>query len=144
MANCLNLELHQVDIKGAYLNGELNDKEVLYMHHLPGYKPLDSGSHVLHLKKMLYGLKQSSCRWYQKLSSIFDSLGYQKCSVDQAIFYKQDKARNEVTIVMAHVDDCMIAASNLCFVEDFKDGLCKHVKIIDLSELHWMLRLEIK
>ena len=59
MANRLDLLLHQVDIKGAYLNGELNDNEVLYMHHPPGYKPRDAGNRVLCLKKMLYGLKQS-------------------------------------------------------------------------------------
>jgi hypothetical protein len=35
MANCLSLELYQVNIKGVYLNGELNDNEVLYMHHPP-------------------------------------------------------------------------------------------------------------
>ena len=35
MANRLCLELHQVDIKGAYLNGKLNKNEVLYMHHPP-------------------------------------------------------------------------------------------------------------
>ena len=144
MANHLNLELHQVDIKGAYLNGELNDKEVLYMHHPPGYKPHDTGSRMLCLKKTLYGLKQSGRRWYQKLSFIFDSLGYLKCSVDQAIFHKQDKARNEVTIVTVHVDNCTIAASNLHLVEDFKDSLCKHVEVTDLGKLHWMLGLEIK
>jgi hypothetical protein len=59
MANCLSLELHQVNIKGAYLNGELNDNEVLYMHHPPGYKPHDARTRVLHLRKTLYGLKQS-------------------------------------------------------------------------------------
>jgi hypothetical protein len=74
MANRLDLLLHQVDIKGAYLNGELNDNEVLYMHHPPGFKPRDAGNRVLRLKKTLYGLKQSGHRWYQKLSSIFDSL----------------------------------------------------------------------
>jgi hypothetical protein len=31
MANRLHLDLHQVNIKGAYLNGVLNDNEVLYM-----------------------------------------------------------------------------------------------------------------
>ena len=61
MANHLCLELHQVDIKGAYLNGELNDNEVLYMHHPPGYKSCDTGNCMLYLKKMLYGLKQSGC-----------------------------------------------------------------------------------
>ena len=86
MANRLDLLLHQVDIKGAYLNGELNDNEVLYMHHLPGYKPRDAGNRVLRLKKTLYGLKQSGRCWYQKLSSIFESLNFTKCSVDQAVF----------------------------------------------------------
>jgi hypothetical protein len=82
MANHLSLELHQVDIKGAYLNGELNDNEVLYMHHPPGYKPRDTGTHVLCLRKTLYGLKQSGRHWYQKLSSIFNSLKFSKCSVN--------------------------------------------------------------
>jgi hypothetical protein len=47
MANKLGLVLHQLDIKGAYLNGILNDNEVLYMAHPPGYKPSDAANHVL-------------------------------------------------------------------------------------------------
>jgi hypothetical protein len=47
MANRLCLELHQVDIKGAYLNGVLNKGEVLYMQHPPGYRSHDAGSRVL-------------------------------------------------------------------------------------------------
>jgi hypothetical protein len=76
MANRLDLELHQVDIKGAYLNGELKDNEVLYMQHPPGYKSPDAGTRVLRLVKTLYGLKQSGRRWYQKLSSIFTTSGF--------------------------------------------------------------------
>jgi hypothetical protein len=144
MSNRLGLELHQVDIKGAYLNGELNDNEVLYMQHPPGYKPRDAGNRVLRLKKTLYGLKQSGRRWYQKLSSIFDSLKFSKCSVDQAVFYKQDKSKNELTVVAVHVDDCTIAASSLSLIEDFKAGLRRHVEVTDLGELHWMLGVEIK
>jgi len=144
MANRLNLELHQVDIKGAYLNGELNDNEVLYMQHPPGYRARDAGGRVLRLKKTLYGLKQSGRRWYQKLSSIFDTLNFSKCSVDQAVFYKLDKAKNEITVVAVHVDDCTIAASNLTLIEEFKAGLRQHVEVTDLGELHWMLGVEIK
>ena len=144
MANCLGLELHQVDIKGAYLNGELNDNKVLYMQHPPGYKARDMGTHVLCLRKTLYGLKQSGHRWYQKLLSIFKSLHFSKCSVDQAVFYKTNKAMNKVIVVAVHVDDCTIAASNLHLIEDFKAGLCQHVKVTDLGELHWMLGVEIK
>ena len=144
MSNCLRLELHQINIKGAYLNGELNDHEVLYMQHPPGYKPRDSGNRVLCLKKTLYGLKQSGRHWYQKLSSIFDSLKFSKCSVDQAVFYKQNKSRNKLTVVAVHVNDCTIAASSLSLIKDFKAGLQKHIQVTNLSELHWMLRVEIK
>jgi hypothetical protein len=144
MANRLSLELHQVNIKGAYLNGELNDNEVLYMQHPPGYKPRDAGTCVLRLRKTLYGLKQSGRCWYQKLSSIFDSLKFSKCSVDQAIFYKQNKSKNEVTVVAVHVDDCTIAASNIRLINEFKAGLHEHVEVTDLGELHWMLGVEIK
>ena len=144
MANQLGMLLHQVDIKGAYLNGELNENEVLYMHHPPGYKPRDAGNRVLRLKKTLYGLKQSGRRWYQKLSSIFDSLSFSKCSVDQAVFFKQNKPQNELTVVTVHVDDCTIAASTLRLIEDFKAGLREHVEVTDLGELHWMLGVEIR
>jgi hypothetical protein len=144
MANRLGLELHQVDIKGAYLNGELNDNEVLYMQHPPGYKSRDAGNCVLRLKKTLYGLKQSGRHWYQKLSSIFESLGFSKCSVNQAVFHKLDKAKNEVTVVAVHVDDCTIAASSMPLINEFKAGLRQHIKVTDLGELHWMLGVEIK
>ena len=32
-----DMELHQIDIKGAYLNGKLNENEVIYMRQPPGY-----------------------------------------------------------------------------------------------------------
>ena len=76
MANHLHLELQQVNIKGAYLNSVLNEGEVLYMWHLPGYKSHDAGNHVLHLVKTLYSLKQSGHCWYQKLLLIFLSLSF--------------------------------------------------------------------
>ena len=92
----------------------------------------------------LYSLKQSGRCWYQKLSSIFNSLSFKKCSVDQAIFFKSDPLKNKITVVAVHVDDCTIAASNLHLIEDFKAGLCKHIEVTDLGKLHWMLGVKIK
>ena len=48
-----------MDIKGAYLNGYL--KETVYMCQPEGF---DDGTNcVCLLVKMLYGLKQSGCKW---------------------------------------------------------------------------------
>ena len=58
MANHLGLELHQINIKGASLNGELTSNKVLYMCHPSGY-PEDNTGRVLQLCKSLYGLKQA-------------------------------------------------------------------------------------
>lgn len=54
-----NMELHQVNIKGAYLNGELTDKEHIYMHQPPGYANTANPHLVCLLHKTWYGLKQS-------------------------------------------------------------------------------------
>jgi Reverse transcriptase (RNA-dependent DNA polymerase) len=144
MANRLGLALHQVDIKGAYLNGVLTSNEVLFMQHPPGYKAADAGTHVLHLVKMLYGLKQSGWHWYQKLTSIFTSLSFTQCSVNQAVFFKANECAHELTAVAVHVDDCTITASSECLIASLKDGLQQHVKVTDLGQLHWMLGIEVK
>ena len=144
MANRLGLDLHQVDIKGAYLNSILHEDEVLYMQHPPGYKAQGISCLVLHLLKMLYSLKQSGCCWYQKLSSIFLSLGFKQCSVNQAIFYKVDQDQKTLTVVAVHVDNCTIAASSKKLIEELITGLHKSLKVMDLGELHWMLGIEIQ
>ena len=54
-----NLQLQQIDIKGAYLNGIL--QETIYMHQL---EECEDGTHqVCLLIKTLYGLKQAGCEW---------------------------------------------------------------------------------
>ena len=45
---------------------------------------------------------------------------------------------------MVHIDDCMIAATNAHLIKDFKASLCKHVEVMDLRALHWMLGIEIR
>jgi len=143
MANHLGLELHQVDIKGAYLNGKLMDDEVLYMRHPPGYHE-DASGRVLRLCKSLYGLKQAGRQWYQKFTSILSTLGFQQCKVDQAVFYKHCKTPHVFIVIAMHVDDCTIAMSSVAAVDAFKAGLRKHVEVTDLSELHWMLGIEVR
>ncbi|GJW97758.1 retrovirus-related pol polyprotein from transposon TNT 1-94 [Tanacetum coccineum] len=51
-----NMTIYQIDVKMAFLNGEL--KEEVYVSQPEGFVDQDNPSHVYKLKKALYGLKQ--------------------------------------------------------------------------------------
>jgi hypothetical protein len=138
----LNLKMHQINIKEAYLNGELTDKEIIYMKQPPGYHAPGSPRKVCCLYKTLYSLKQSGHHWYQKLIYILiNNLCFTQCEVDQAVFIK--KQDSELTIIAVHVDDCTIAATTITTINHVKEGIHKFVEISDLGKLHWLLRIEI-
>jgi hypothetical protein len=138
------MEMHQIDIKGAYLNRELNNNKILYMHHPLGYKVSDAGICILCLIKTLYGLKQSSHQWYQKLTSVFIKLGFKQCAIGQAVYYRAIIIKGKLTVMVVHVDDCSIITTTIQLIEELKASLCKHFKVTDLRELHWMLSIEVK
>jgi len=50
-----NLEIHQMDVKTTFLNGELNEK--IYMEQPEGFIVLGQEKKVCRLVKSLYGLK---------------------------------------------------------------------------------------
>ena len=136
-----DLETGQIDIKGAYLNGELTENERIYMRQPPGYA---QGTFVCKLHKTLYGLKQSGRRWYQKLVEIMTILKFTRSEVDQAVFYRRDAGKGVLIIVLVHVDDCSIVASPQPLINRFKIEIKKHVEITDLGALHWILGIEVQ
>nr|GEW76074.1 uncharacterized mitochondrial protein AtMg00810-like [Tanacetum cinerariifolium] len=62
-----NMLIFQMDVKTAFLNGEL--QELVYVSQPKGFVDPDHPSHVYRLKKALYGLKKAPRAWYDKLSS---------------------------------------------------------------------------
>ena len=134
-------EIHQIDIKGAYLNGKLTSDESIFMKQLPGYAAVGLETKVCHLLKTLYGLKQSGRHWYQCLVKIMKSLGFLQCEVDQAVFYR--RKGTALMIVLVHVDDCTIVATSVTLIEIFKITITKHIEITDLGELQWILGIEV-
>ncbi|GJU50480.1 retrovirus-related pol polyprotein from transposon TNT 1-94 [Tanacetum coccineum] len=61
-----NMTIYQMDVKTAFLNGEL--KEEVYVSQPEGFVDPDHQTHVYRLKKALYGLKQAPRAWYDTLS----------------------------------------------------------------------------
>ncbi|MFV0960718.1 reverse transcriptase domain-containing protein, partial [Klebsiella pneumoniae] len=81
----LDWPLFQLDVKNAFLQGDLD--EDIYMS-LPLGHPLEGYGKVCHLKKVIYGLKQSPRAWYFKLSHALEQIGFKKCYTDYSLFVK--------------------------------------------------------
>nr|GEU36378.1 hypothetical protein [Tanacetum cinerariifolium] len=79
-----NMTIYQMDVKTAFLNGEL--KEEVYISQPEGFVDQDNPSHVYKLKKTLYGLKQAPRAWYDMLSSFLISQQFSNGAVDPTHF----------------------------------------------------------
>nr|GFA88725.1 hypothetical protein [Tanacetum cinerariifolium] len=71
-----NMVVYQMDVKTAFLNGNLREK--VYVSQPDGFMDSDNPNHVYKLKKALYGLKQAPCAWYDMLSSFLLSQDFSK------------------------------------------------------------------
>ncbi|GJW58596.1 integrase, catalytic region, zinc finger, CCHC-type containing protein [Tanacetum coccineum] len=89
-----NMKIYQMDVKTAFLNGEL--KEEVYVSQPEGFVDQDNPSHVYKLKKALYGLKQAPHVWYDMLSSFLISQQFSKGAVDPALFTRH--AGNDILL----------------------------------------------
>lgn len=112
-----HLDMHLVDVKGAYLNGEL--KEEIYMKQPEGFS--DGTSPVLRLHKTLYGLKQSGRVWNETLDAQFHKIGFTRLLSDRCVYVRRGAAG--ITIIAVHVDDMSIYASNPTLISRAEDEL---------------------
>ncbi|GJY54817.1 putative ribonuclease H-like domain-containing protein [Tanacetum coccineum] len=107
-ATSQNMTIFQMDVKTAFLNGELN--EVVYVSQPEGFVDPDQPTHVYSLKKAHYGLKQAPRAWYDKLSRFLMSTGFSKGVVDPTLFTR--KTGKHILLVQIYVDDIIFASTN--------------------------------
>ena len=69
-----NLELIQLDVKTAFLQGDL--KEEIYMEQPKGFLATGQEHLVCRLRKSLYALKQAPRQWYKKFDDFIRSVGF--------------------------------------------------------------------
>nr|GEU29239.1 hypothetical protein [Tanacetum cinerariifolium] len=102
-----NMPIYQMDVKTAFLNGEL--KEEVYVSHLEGFVDPDHPTHVYRLKKALYGLKQAPRAWYDTLSRFILDNEFSKGAVDPTLFTR--KTGKHILPVQIYVDDIIFAST---------------------------------
>ena len=79
-----NLEIHQMDVETAYLNGNI-DEEV-YMCQPEGFETGRNSQKVCRLRKAIYGLKQSGRAWWITFSEFLKDQRFQRLLGDPCIF----------------------------------------------------------
>jgi len=134
-----NLEIESIDISSAFLNGDI-DAEV-YMQQPEGF-PQGSPEQVLHLKKSIYGLKQSPRLWHKKLDSVLVNLGFKKIKSDASVWVYN---KNEIRIIVpVFVDDMTLVSKSKQKIQELKEELKKHFKLRDLGPTEFLLGVKIE
>jgi hypothetical protein len=72
-----------------------------------------SQMYVLKLKKSLYGLKQASLNWFEKLKQGLTDSGFKPSEIDPCLYMKKDM------IVLTYVNDCIIIGTSMKSIDAF-------------------------
>ncbi|GJS86307.1 zinc finger, CCHC-type containing protein [Tanacetum coccineum] len=136
-----NLVIHQMDVKIAFLNGEL-DKEV-YMNQPQGFIMPSNETKVCRLIKSLYGLKQVPKQWHQKFDEVVLSNGYLLNQADKCVYSKFDESGKGV-IVCLYVDDMLIFGTDQVQVDLTKKFLSSRFFMKNMGEDDVILGIRIK
>ena len=96
---------------------------------------------VCKLLKSLYGLKQSSRQWFEKLSKLLIQCGFTKSLSDHSLFLKH--TNTSTTVLLVYADDIVLAGDSLEEFSSIKHTLDTHFKIKYLGVLKYFLGLKV-
>ena len=133
-----DLQIHQLDVQTAFLNGEL--EEDVYMEQPQGFEIQGKENLVCHLRKSIYGLKQSPRCWNSALNSHLQHLGFVKSSSDPCVY---TRVNGELFIIGIYVDDILLACNSLDEIERIKSSLLCRYKTSDLGQINYFLGIKI-
>ncbi|KAJ9550705.1 hypothetical protein OSB04_014750 [Centaurea solstitialis] len=135
-----NWPLYQLDVKNAFLNGNL--EEEVFMDIPSGFQNEKNKGLVCRLKRSLYGLKQSPRAWFKKFGGTMKHLRFIQGQADHTLFYKHS-VKGEITILIVYVDDIIITGSDNVEIENVKKALAQAFEIKDLGVLKYFLGMEV-
>lgn len=136
-----DLELEQMDVKTAFLHGQLDEK--IYMNQPEGFEASGKEQMVCLLKRSLYGLKQSPRQWYLRFDSFIVSNGYKRSSYDSCVYYNRTESGQFIYLLL-YVDDMLIASADLSEINKLKSLLSSEFEMKDLGAAKRILGMEIE
>ena len=134
-----NLLVHQMDVKTAFLNGEL--EEEIYMEQPDGFVVDGQEGKVCKLLKSLYGLRQAPKQWHEKFERTLTSTGFVANEADKCVYYRH--GGGEGVILCLYVDDILIFGTNLKVIQEVKDFLNQNFEMKDLGVADVILNIKL-
>jgi len=135
----MDLELYQMDVKTAFLNGELNDE--IYMDQPLGFETKGQERKVCKLKRFIYGLKQASRQWNIKFHQVILKDGFTMMEEDHCVYLKC--SNNSFIILSLYVDDILIAGNSKEMINTTKMWLSSNFEMKDIGEASYVLGVKI-
>ena len=133
LATHLGLNTDQLDIKSAFLNGDL--VEEIWMVPTPG---ISLDGNIVRLDKARYDLMQAPLAWFEKLSEALAEIGFISLPFYSCVFISADYK----IIVVVYVDDITTARSR-SYLKRLIDHLRSSFKVMVKGFLQYILGIEI-
>ena len=135
VAAAKNLNVLQMDVVTAFLNGRLDEE--IYLR-VPSGVPSTYGK-IWRLRRSLYGLKQSPRQWGIRLSEFLSSIGYRRSENDPCLWIDSDKE----TWILVYVDDLVLIGPHLPTLHVLQKKLTDSFKMKDLGVLNYFLGVSV-
>ena len=139
MVASLDLELHQMDVKTTFLNGELDEK--IFMDQPISFVVKGQERKVCKFNRSLYRLKQSSRQWYKRFHQKAISNGFLMIEEDRYVYVK--RSEGNFIILSLYVDEILLAGNNKEFIKTIKEWLSSIVEMKDMGVASFMLGFKI-
>ena len=139
LASIYNFEIHQMDVKTAFLNGDL--EEEIYMKQPEGFVMPGQENKVCKLIKSLYGLKQAPKQWHEKFDKVIISYGFKIHESDKCVYSKFVNGKG--VIICLYVDDMLILRTDLESINNTKSFLSSKFDMKDMGVANVILGMRI-
>ncbi|KAK4384379.1 Retrovirus-related Pol polyprotein from transposon TNT 1-94 [Sesamum angolense] len=139
LVSVYNLSIHQMDVKIAFLYGEL--EEEIYMDQPEGFVAHGNERKVCKLVKSLYGLKQAPKQWHEKFDQTILAFGFTVNENDKCIYCKVKGDR--IIILCLYVDDILLIGSCIEIITETKPFLKNKFEMKDMGEAGVILGIKL-
>lgn len=132
-----NMHIHQMDVKGAFLNGKL--KEEIFMQQPEGFV---HGNKVCKVQRAIYGLKQESRVWNDRFNTFIMRIGFKSCASDYCLYVKIENGIR--CYILLYVDDSLILCDTIQMINEIKNCLAREFEMTDIGEAETFLGIHIE